>query len=858
MDPVKILVIEMGGADRMLSEALEFLRNDPAISLALDEPQRVAEGEKALREQLDIKVVLLVTSERDLSDELAVVHKIRPDVHILAVSIDACPPHLVVRNPNYAELTSIIKSLGEVSRSDLNGTGKVLKFRARLPSNDAGSPSNLPATVDRTADPNAVSIIESAMRWVESATRSLLSIWSGKKEETAGFPLSWDSIERWLSDLIRIADEPASKPEREFDKLIGELESETGEATPLARVAKILGQDRLSIKLFLIAAAPDVDMRFHRLFGALHDDFGRRYPSLGLACAIVATATKAATPLKVRAEIAALDRLRALGLIEGLGPATASAEEPLRTEARLVDWLLTADPESLVAESCPLPEAAISLIPQRRLNKLNSVARLAVAGHGSEPVTAVLLSGSAPGWLHVEAAAMDQESLLVTRPAAEDSAGSAAPNARFGCIAALLTGRRLVVDLGRDGRAGPEFWSTLRQVLQQASKLPYVVCANPALQLTELASDGLVVATLPPPTLQDRREAVEAAMAGRGAASSALAERIADTLPISLDILPDAVALALSAAADNGRIGQPAEQDWFAGFRRAAGARVPRLARRVEPTRCERPEAYSCLDVVVLPEAQRRQLEELVRHARHARFVLEEWGFSKLVDGQGVAALFSGESGTGKSTSAHAVASELNADLYAIELSQVVSKYIGETEKNLDLVFEDAQRAGAVLLFDEADALFGKRTGVSDAHDRYANIEVAYLLQRMQLFSGLAILTTNNAENLDPAFTRRIAYRVAFPRPSALDRLAIWERSIPVPLRAEEYDLKGIAFAFDVTGGTIRQMALHAAILAAEKEGRIGFEHVLAGVRSQLVRLGLYSELAKLDVIEQQPEARAA
>ena len=848
----------MGGADRMLSEALEFLRDDPAISFALDEPQRLAEGERALQEQLDIKVVLLATPERDITDELAIVHRIRPDVHILAVTIDACPPHLVVRNPNYAELTSIIKSLGDVSRPDLNGTGKILKFRARLPSNDSGSPSNLPATVKRAGDPNAVTVIESALRWVESATRSLLNIWSGRKDETAGFALSWDSIERWLSELIRIADEPASRPERDFDILLGELDSKTGEATPLARVAEILGPDRLSLKLFLIAIASDLDIRFHRLFGALHDDFGRRYPSLGLACAIVATATKGGTPLKVRAEIAALDRLRALGLIEGFGPATASAEEPLRAPARLVDWLLTAHVDGLVAESSPRPEAAISLIPQRRLNKLNSVARLAVAGRGSEPVAAVLLSGSAPGWLHVEAAAMDQESLLMTMPAADDNSGSVAPNVHFACIAALLTGRRLVVDLGRDGRAGPEFWNTLKQVLRPTSRLPYVICTNPALQLAELASDGLVVATLPPPTLQDKREVVEAAMASRGEASSDLAERIADTLPICLDIVPDAVALALSSATDNGRIGQPAEEDWFAGFRRAAGARLPRLARRIEPTPCERPEEYSCLDVVVLPDAQRRQLEELVRHARHARFVLEEWGFSNLVDGQGVAALFSGESGTGKSTSAHAVASELKADLYAIELSQVVSKYIGETEKNLDLVFEDAQRAGAVLLFDEADALFGKRTGVSDAHDRYANIEVAYLLQRMQLFSGLAILTTNNAENLDPAFTRRIAYRVAFPRPSALDRLAIWERSIPVPLRAAPYSLKGIAFAFDVTGGTIRQMALHAAILAAQEEGKIRFEHVLAGVRSQLVRLGLYSELAKLDRIEQQPEARAA
>lgn len=858
MDPTKILVIEIGGADRMLFEALEFLRRDPAIVFALAEPQSLAEGERVLQQQLDIQVVLLVTSERDISQELSVVHEVRPDVHILAVSIDACPPHFVVRNPNYAELTGIIKSLGEASRPDLNGTGKILKFRARLPSNDEGSSRNLPAPIRKAADPASVTVIEYALRWVESATRSLLHIWSGKKDETAGFALSWGSLERWLSELIRIVDEPASRPERDFDRLLEELRSKEGRRTPLASIAEILGPDNLSLKLLLISIAPDLDIRFHRLFGALHDDFGRRYPSLGLACAIVATATPGATPLKIRAEIAALDRLRELGLIEGLGPALASADEPLRTRTELVDWLLTAEPDSLAGAASPQPIEAMSLIPQRRLTKLNSVVRLAVAGRGSEPVTAVLISGSAPGWLQVEAAALDPQTLLLKLPETEGAATAMQPAIRSSCIAAVLAGRRLVVDLGREGRAGTEFWATIRQVLPLGSKLPYVVSANPALQLTELATDGLVIATLPSPSLQDRREVVEAAMRSRGEASSELAERIADTLPVALENVPDAVALALSSAADNGRIGHPDEQDWSSGFRRAAGARVPRLARRIEPKPCESTDDSSCLDVVVLPEAQRRQLEEIIRHARHARFVLEEWGFSDLIDGQGVAALFSGESGTGKSTSAHAVASELKADLYSIELSQVVSKYIGETEKNLDIVFDEAERAGAVLLFDEADALFGKRTSVSDAHDRYANIEVAYLLQRMQLFSGLAILTTNNSENLDPAFARRIAYRVAFPRPSALDRLAIWERSLPAALRASSYSLSEIAFSFDVTGGTIRQMALHAAVLAAEKDSKIEFAHVLAGVRSQLVRLGLFSDLAKLDAIEQQPEARAA
>jgi SpoVK/Ycf46/Vps4 family AAA+-type ATPase len=187
------------------------------------------------------------------------------------------------------------------------------------------------------------------------------------------------------------------------------------------------------------------------------------------------------------------------------------------------------------------------------------------------------------------------------------------------------------------------------------------------------------------------------------------------------------------------------------------GRGCPTLARRIEPPATDTGDDESPLDTVVLPAAQRDQLAELISHVRHSRVVLEDWGYAALTDGQGIAALFSGDSGTGKTTAAHAIAAELGADLYAIDLAQVVSKYIGETEKNLDLIFDDAQRAGAVLLFDEADALFGKRSAVSDARDRYANIEVAHLLQRIQRFTGLALLTTNHADNLDPAFTRPVA-----------------------------------------------------------------------------------------------------
>jgi SpoVK/Ycf46/Vps4 family AAA+-type ATPase len=215
---------------------------------------------------------------------------------------------------------------------------------------------------------------------------------------------------------------------------------------------------------------------------------------------------------------------------------------------------------------------------------------------------------------------------------------------------------------------------------------------------------------------------------------------------------------------------------------------------------------------------------------------------------RGVSALFSGDSGTGKTLAAMSIASALAADLYVVDLARIVSKYIGETEKNLDIVFTEAESAGAVLLFDEADALFGKRSAVRDAHDRYANIEVAYLLQRMELFDGLAILTTNHPENVDPAFSRRLRFSVEFPRPDATARLAIWEQSIPRgPHREENLDLQYFAHRFELTGGSIRQVALHAAMAAARDHRKIGKDHVQAAMRIELRRLGALGDIGKLE-----------
>ena len=243
---------------------------------------------------------------------------------------------------------------------------------------------------------------------------------------------------------------------------------------------------------------------------------------------------------------------------------------------------------------------------------------------------------------------------------------------------------------------------------------------------------------------------------------------------------------------------------------------------------------------IVLPDKTFRQLRELTTRARNRELVLSDWrmrpGGGR---GTGVTALFAGDSGTGKTMAAEVIAGALGLDMYTVNLATVVDKYIGETEKNLERIFTEASRVSAVLLFDEADAIFGKRSEVRDAHDRYANIESAYLLQRMETFDGLAVLATNLRANLDDAFTRRLDMVVDFPLPDEAARLALWQRCLapPVPSR-EDLDLGFYARSFELAGGNIRSAAITAAYLAAETRSPIDDGHVTMAIQQEYRKLG--------------------
>ena len=263
--------------------------------------------------------------------------------------------------------------------------------------------------------------------------------------------------------------------------------------------------------------------------------------------------------------------------------------------------------------------------------------------------------------------------------------------------------------------------------------------------------------------------------------------------------------------------------------RHQARPQLDELSQRIKST--------ATWDDLVLPEQQCQLLQELAIHLRQRVQVYQHWGFGKQGDrGLGISALFHGESGTGKTMAAEVLAHEFHLDLYRIDLSAVVSKYIGETEKNLRQIFDAAEAGGAILLFDEADALFGKRTEVKDSHDRHANIEVSYLLQRMETYRGVSILTSNYKSALDKAFLRRLRFVVAFPFPKAKARADIWQRIFPLQTPTKDLDFQKLG-QLQVAGGNIRNIALNAAFLAADAHSPVGMEHLFEATQREYLKL---------------------
>lgn len=354
---------------------------------------------------------------------------------------------------------------------------------------------------------------------------------------------------------------------------------------------------------------------------------------------------------------------------------------------------------------------------------------------------------------------------------------------------ATVNGAAVVLELGDETTLTP----VARRWIRDADHLPWGLTSGGPIPVDQLPEVAWLDAT-PRAALADPDEV--AAVLGDAADLLGAGHRLSADQVIAVERVLPAVGGDIDAA-----------------VRRLAAGRLDRLARRISPRR-------SWDDLIVLPE-QRAQVQEVIDRYGNRALVHGEWGVPA-VPSEGIIALFSGPSGTGKTTAAELIAGELNLDLFVVELSAVVSKYIGETEKNLETIFNLADTANMVLLFDEADALFGSRSAISDARDRYANMEVSYLLQRLESYDGLVILTTNLARNLDAAFLRRIHHGIEFPAPEASERRLIWERwlRLGAPV-GDDVDIAFLAERIDVPGGIIRNACLSSAFLAAAAHEKV-------------------------------------
>ncbi|MFD9890225.1 ATP-binding protein [Amycolatopsis sp. NPDC059027] len=594
-----------------------------------------------------------------------------------------------------------------------------------------------------------------------------------------------------------------------------------GDEPLLPEFAAAFGLTALDVAILLIALAPDLDARFERLYGYLNDDVTRRRPTIGLALELCGVPPFSPAG---RARFAAGEPLRANGLL-----LVEELERPVLSRTVRVPDRVTAH---LLGDPAPDPVlrgVATVATGQAAAGRADRVARALRAG-----VRLLYLrqdGGSGAELAEAALAETGRGAVLADLPALIETDGPAAVVTALGREAGLRGAG--VVAGPAEALADPRWRGVLRGLTGLSSRAPVLLYGDrpwhpdwPGTVPLRLTAER-VVGT-------DRARLWRDTVRGTGFPVSELDSATVEAAlaPYTLgpaQLVESARAAAGFALLDGGGV---TTAHLRAGVRAQNGAGLARLARRVEP-------AVGWADLV-LPGEQLDQLRELVLRARHRERVLGAWrmrpGGGR---GTGVLALFAGESGTGKTMSAEVVAAELGLDLYVVDLATVVDKYIGETEKNLDRIFTEAAGVNGLLLFDEADALFGKRTEVKDSHDRNANLESAFLLQRMESFDGIAVLTTNLRSNLDEAFTRRLDVLVDFPVPGADQRLALWDRCLGPELpRASDVDLAFCAKSFELAGGSIRACAVTAAYLAAEAGRPVSMADLIAAIRREYRKLG--------------------
>lgn len=651
------------------------------------------------------------------------------------------------------------------------------------------------------------------------------------KQSFAG---NWAQVARLDEKEEKLFSETRRKVEYHLQEFINDARQK-GQNLHLEILRHTFGLCPFEMDAFLLCLAPSIDLRYEKIYGFLHNDVTCRQASISLILDILAEPGGGRLQYLTHFEEGA--PLLKYHLIEQVIDPKKSPgsflSQPFTVDKTVVDWLVGHyQPQGafapfthcLLPGDCTPPSEALLSTPQKKelQSQASSDQILNFTGIDHDRIEAachfIALSRGIP-LLRLDLAQLCRSETPSPQTAIEHTLRDARLIGAIPCF---------------------EGWDVLLNTFPAGQELFSLVSHHPALIILISTSPwqaqlnhndrSILWNTFDMPAFEERRALWQDALTQNHL-----------PLPDNLDLISgqfwltsNQIRSCVIAARDISlQQHQPLTGDvLLLAARSCSNPHLSTLAREIEPR-------YSWNDII-LPDNEKNILHEIVNTVRCRPQVLDDWGVGKkLTASSGVTILFAGPPGTGKTMAAEVIAAELGLSLYKIELSTIVSKYIGETEKNLEQIFTEAQNSNAILFFDEADAIFGKRSEVKDAHDRYANIEVSYLLQRMEAYDGVTILATNLRSNLDDAFTRRLSYAVDFPFPDEHYRELIWKTLFPpqVPC-AENLNFGLMARRFKLAGGSIRNIIVGAAYLAAAEQNQVSMKHLLHSTRRELQKMG--------------------
>ncbi len=666
---------------------------------------------------------------------------------------------------------------------------------------------------------------------LSTRVQQMAELSQGEEDEFRGLYVSEEEVNQLLTDPSLFL--PGSY---EADIEPGKLNDSAG--ARLLHLQNVFNLSQFELNVVLIALAPELELRYEKLFAYLQDDVTRRRPSVNLTLHLLCP-----------------------GLAGQLAARRCFDQEAPLLKYRLIE--LSEENQSrqpsLLSRAIKLDEGVIAyLLGEAKVDaRIRHLAEFAVetqdcqlSEEAEDYVSRLVQIGREPGGFVCVLGGVDEA--LKRKLVWEVCKGLKLPwlNVDAAQLAASSKVEGLVRLIEREVylRGVPVYWANYEALLKEEASVQEVRRLVERMLARQQGLSFIPTTQILPPLLAGRgRREMQINLTAPGYAerqrlwesqlgSEAMGldlEGLSSRFRLNSGQIVAAVATARNVAAWRGEP-TPTLEDLEAACRRHSNQKLSALARKITPN-------YKWEDLV-LPNDQFTMLRELCEQVKHRSLVYEKWGFDRKISlGKGLNVIFAGQSGTGKTMSAEVVGNELRMDVYKIDLSNVVSKYIGETEKNLERIFTEAGESNGILFFDEADSIFGKRSEVKDAHDRYANIETGYLLQKMEEYDGIVVLATNLRKNLDDAFVRRMHFVLEFPFPEEEDRFQIWSKVYPkyVPL-GKTVDLRFMARQFKVAGGNIKNIALASAFLAASEgaDSQVEMSHLIRATRREFQKMG--------------------